>query len=137
MVDVGLLHHLQELARVGRQALYVAPLPLGIDGVERQRRLARARHPREHDQRVARDLQVDILQVVLAGPADVNGAVGLAHGTSRAGGGLAGLAHVGTGLPQRGRGGNVPATLCTAALQVRVTAALVAKLVQLQRITDS
>ena len=34
MLDVRLLHHLQELAGVGGQALDVAPLPLGIDGVE-------------------------------------------------------------------------------------------------------
>ena len=77
VVDVGLLHHLQELARVGRQALDVAPLPLGIDGVERQRRLARPRQPREHDQRVARDLEVDVLQVVLARAPDVDGLAGL------------------------------------------------------------
>ncbi len=34
MLDVRLLHHLEELARVGRQALDVAALALGIDGVE-------------------------------------------------------------------------------------------------------
>ena len=77
MVDIGLLHHLQELARVGRQALDVAPLPLGIDGVEGERGLARARQPREHDQRVARDLEVDVLQVVLARAADMDGLAGL------------------------------------------------------------
>ena len=80
VIDVGLLHHLQELARVGRQALHVAPLPLGIDGVEGERGLARARQPREHDQRVARDLEVDILQVVLARAADVDRPMGIAHG---------------------------------------------------------
>ena len=77
VVDIGLLHHLQELARVGRQALDVAPLPLGIDGVEGERRLARARQPREHDQRVARDLEVDVLEVVLARAADVDRLAGL------------------------------------------------------------
>ena len=93
VVDVGLLHHLQELARVGRQALDVAALALGIDGVEGERGLARARQPREHDQRVARDLEVDVLQVVLARAADVDGPVGLARGTDRADAGLGGLAH--------------------------------------------
>ena len=34
MLDVRLLHHLEELARIGREALDVAPLALGIDGVE-------------------------------------------------------------------------------------------------------
>jgi hypothetical protein len=38
-VDVRLLHHLQELTRVGRERLHVAPLPLGVDGVEGERGL--------------------------------------------------------------------------------------------------
>lgn len=73
VVDVRLLHHLQKLARVCRKALHVPPLPLGIDGVEGERGFARAGKTREHDERVARDLQVDVLQVVLARAADVDG----------------------------------------------------------------
>ena len=69
-VDVGLLHQPQELARVGRERLDVAPLPLRVDGVEGEARLARAREPGHHDQRVARQLEVDALQVVLAGTGD-------------------------------------------------------------------
>ena len=42
-VDVGLLHLLEELPRVGRERLDVAPLPLREDRVEGERRLARAR----------------------------------------------------------------------------------------------
>ena len=34
MLDIGLLHHLEELARIGAKALDVAALALGIDGVE-------------------------------------------------------------------------------------------------------
>ena len=70
--DVGLLHHRQELARVGGERFDVAPLPLGVDGVERERRLARAREPRDHHQPVAGDVDVDALQVVRPGPADAN-----------------------------------------------------------------
>ena len=44
-VDVGLLHLPEELARVGRQRLDVAALALGVERVERERRLARAREP--------------------------------------------------------------------------------------------
>ena len=40
-VDVRLLHPLEELPRVGRQRLDVAPLAFGVDGVEGERRLAR------------------------------------------------------------------------------------------------
>ena len=73
MVDVRLLHHLQELARVGRQAFHIAPLAFGIDGVEGERGLARAGETREHHEGVAWDFQIDVLEVVLACPADVNG----------------------------------------------------------------
>ena len=70
LVDIGLLHHLQELARIGREAFDVAALPLGIDRVEGERRLARARQAREHDEPVARDFEIDVLEIVLARTAD-------------------------------------------------------------------
>jgi hypothetical protein len=66
LVDVGLLHQLQELARIGRQRLDIAALALGVDGVEGQRGFARARQPGEHHQLVARDVDVDVLEIVLA-----------------------------------------------------------------------
>ena len=66
LVDVRLLHHLQELARIGRQRFDVAALALGVDGVEGERGLSRAGQAGEHDQFVARDFQVHILEVVLA-----------------------------------------------------------------------
>ncbi len=68
-VDVGLVHLPEELPGVGRQRLDVAALALGVDRVERQRRLPRAREPREDDQLVAGQLDADVLQVVLARPA--------------------------------------------------------------------
>ena len=39
-IDVGLLHLLEELPRVGRQRFDIAPLSFGVDSVEGQRRLA-------------------------------------------------------------------------------------------------
>ena len=69
-IDVGLAHLFEELARVGAQRLHVAPLPLGIDRIESQRALAAAREPGNHHQLVARNLQVDVAQVVLARAAD-------------------------------------------------------------------
>ncbi len=41
MVDVGLFHHRQELAGVGRQGLDVASLPFGVKRVECERRFTR------------------------------------------------------------------------------------------------
>ena len=66
-VDVGLLHLAEELPRVGGQRLDVAALALGVDRVEREARLAGARQPGDDDQRVARKLEVDPLEVVRAG----------------------------------------------------------------------
>ena len=40
MLDIGLLHHLEELARIGREALDIAALPLGIDRIEGEGRFA-------------------------------------------------------------------------------------------------
>ena len=72
LVDVRLLHHLQELPRVSRQALDVAALALGIDGVEGERGFAGAGQPGEHDELVARNVEINIFEVVLAGAADRN-----------------------------------------------------------------
>jgi hypothetical protein len=52
MVDVGFFHYRQELARVGRQGLDITPLPLGL---------------------VARQRQVDILQIMGARTANCDG----------------------------------------------------------------
>src|SRR5690606_37526201 len=77
VLDVRLLHHLEELARVGAEALDVAALAFGVDRVEREAAFARARQPGDHDQRVARQIDVDALEVVLAGAA--HGYVGETH----------------------------------------------------------
>ncbi len=65
-IDVRLFHLLEELARIGGERFDVAPLPLGIDGVERERGFSRARKTGDHDQAVARNFEIDVLEVVLA-----------------------------------------------------------------------
>ena len=72
MVDVGLLHHLEELAGIGAQRFDVAPLPLGIDRVEGEARLARPRQAGDDDEAVARQVDVDVLEVVLARAANAD-----------------------------------------------------------------
>ena len=64
-LDVGLGELLEELAGVGAERLDVAALPLGVDGVEGERRLARAARPGEDDDLAARQTDADVLQVVL------------------------------------------------------------------------
>jgi hypothetical protein len=72
VLDVRLLHHLEELARVGRKAFDVAALSFGVDGVESEARLARSRKPGDDRQALARDIDVDPLEVVLARAANGN-----------------------------------------------------------------
>jgi hypothetical protein len=69
-VDVGLVHLAEELPGIGGQRLDVPALPLGEDGVEGQRGLARPGQAGEHDQGIARQVDGDVLEVVLAGAAD-------------------------------------------------------------------
>ena len=69
-IHVRLSHLLQELARIGRQRLHVPPLPLGEDRVEREGGLARAAQARDYHELVPRNLEIEILQVVLTRPFD-------------------------------------------------------------------
>jgi hypothetical protein len=69
-VDVGLVHLPEELAGVGGQRLDISTLPLGVDRVEGEARLARSRNAGEHDQLVARQFDVHVLEVVFAGTSD-------------------------------------------------------------------
>ena len=68
LVNVGTFHTAQKVAGIGRERLDIAALPLGKDGVEGQTRLARTAQSGYHRQRVARYLNVDVLEVMYARP---------------------------------------------------------------------
>ena len=72
IVDVGLFLLPKEHTGVGRQALHIAALALGIDGVERERRLAAAGQARDDGQRVTWDLNVDVLEIIFSCAFDKN-----------------------------------------------------------------
>ena len=105
-VDVGLVHLPEELAGVGREGLDVAALALGVDGVEGQRRLARPGQAGEDDQPVPGQVDGDVAEIVLAGPAN-DQTVG--HSGEITGG----LCHPGPAAAsmQAGRGGGLSRTL--------------------------
>src|SRR5262249_6953242 len=65
-IDFGALHLVEELARVGGESLDVAPLTFGVDGVEGQRALTRPAQAGDHREAVARNLDVDVLEIVLS-----------------------------------------------------------------------
>ena len=60
------VHTLEELPRIGAEGLDVAPLPFGIERVEHQAGLARTRRPGDHRHLAGADVEVQVLQVVLA-----------------------------------------------------------------------
>ena len=78
VIDVGLLHHLEELARIGGEQFDVAALTLRIDGVEGERGFAGAGEAGDDDHRIARQVDVDVLQIMLARTAHADGGQG--HG---------------------------------------------------------
>ena len=77
-VHGGAVHPVEELAGVGGERLDVAPLALGVERVEGEGRLARARHPGDDGQAAQGEVHVHAAQVVLAGASDADG--GDVHG---------------------------------------------------------
>ena len=75
-VHVGLLNALEELPGVSGERLDVAPLAFGVDGVESERGLARARDAGDHGDGAVGDVEVDVFQVVDAGAAHADGILG-------------------------------------------------------------
>src|SRR5579883_2655541 len=71
-VYARLLHLSEELARVGREAFDIAALPLGVDGIKGQRRLAAATDAGDDDETVARNRHVNMLEVMLLCPTNAD-----------------------------------------------------------------
>ena len=69
-VHVGRIDPPEELSGVGAERLGVAALALGEDRVEGEGRLAGPGQPREDDELVPREVEVDATEVVLPGAAD-------------------------------------------------------------------
>ena len=78
LVHSGLVHAVQELAGIGTEGFHVAALAFGVQGVEHQAGLARAAGARHHRQLAGADVQVQVLQIVLACAADADDSLG--HG---------------------------------------------------------
>ena len=72
VVHIGLVHLPEEHARVGAQALHIAALTLGVDGVEGEGGLAAARKPGHDYELVAGNLYVDVFEVVFPRAFDKN-----------------------------------------------------------------
>ncbi len=68
--DLRLVHAIEKLARVRGEGFHIAALSLRIQGVEHQRGLAGTGNPGDDQQLVQRQVDVDVLEVVLARSAD-------------------------------------------------------------------
>ena len=64
LLDVGLLHPVEELPRIRGKRLDVSALPFRVKRVERKRRLAAPRKPRYNRERVTGNRDIDPPQVV-------------------------------------------------------------------------
>jgi hypothetical protein len=71
-VDVGFAHEFKELAGVGGEGFDIAPLALGVDGVEREGGFAGPRQAGDDRQRVARNDDVDVFEVMFPRAAHVD-----------------------------------------------------------------
>ena len=82
VIDIGLLQLAQELAGVARQRLDVTALAFGVEGIEGQRAFAGAADAGEDDELIARQVEVDVAEIVFARAANDDGAV--VHNTNAA-----------------------------------------------------
>src|SRR5216684_39497 len=72
MVDIRLLHFIEELACIGRERLDIAALSFREDGVESQAALARTREAGDHHQPVARYGYINIFEIMFASTTNYN-----------------------------------------------------------------
>src|SRR5579862_357102 len=71
-IDIGALHLIQEWPSVSGKCLHVSPLTFRVDGVKGQRRLPGTAKSSDHRKCISRNLNVYVLEIVLARPAHRN-----------------------------------------------------------------
>ena len=81
-VHARLVHAVEELPRVGRKRLHVAPLPLGIHGIKSEGAFAGAARAGDDDQLTEWQIEVEPLQIILPCAKNLNAAGGWRDGES-------------------------------------------------------
>jgi len=82
-IDRGHAHLVDQPARIGRDRFEIAPLGLGVERAESQRRFAGTGDSAEHHQGVARNVDVNIAKVMFACTANTHEMVGATGGSAR------------------------------------------------------
>ena len=72
VIHIRLLHHVEELARIGAERFDIAPLPLGVDRIKGQRGFPRPRQAGNDDQLIPRQIHVDGFEVMFPRATDRN-----------------------------------------------------------------
>ena len=75
VIDIRLLQLAEKLPGITGQRLDVAPLAFGVERIEGQRTFARPTDAGKDDELVARQVEIDVAEIVFAGAADDDGAV--------------------------------------------------------------
>src|SRR5207237_9301134 len=71
-IDIWLFHLIEELPRISRKAFDISALPFGIKSVEGQRGFPRATQSGDDDQLLPWNLDVEVLEIVLASTANLD-----------------------------------------------------------------
>src|SRR5512145_466935 len=71
-LNIRLVHAVEKLPRVGGKTLDVAALAFGVENIEGERGFARAADTGDDGQLIERNLDVEVLEIILPGAADVN-----------------------------------------------------------------
>ena len=66
-IHLGPVHAIHELPGVRGKGLNVSPLSFSVKGVKGKRRLARPADPGDHRDLIQRDLQIQVLEIMLSG----------------------------------------------------------------------
>src|SRR6202034_1004104 len=69
-IYIRTLHLIEELTRIGRQRFHVPALAFGVNRVKGEGGLPRPAQSGNHGQRVTRNLDADVFEIVLPGPPD-------------------------------------------------------------------
>ena len=76
LIHCRFVHAVQELARVGRKSLYIAPLAFCVQRVKDQAGFARTAGACDHGQFAGANVQVQVFEIVLPRSANADGSLG-------------------------------------------------------------
>ena len=71
-VDIRLLHHLQKLTGISGERFDIAALAFGINRIKGEGRFARSRQSRQDNEKIPRDIDRNVFQVMFPCAAHMN-----------------------------------------------------------------